>query len=167
MNKDGWTLLLRFEMTGIGKIENEVSKEIPGWISITTSPKLLVILQKIQVYVQEHSLKLGCLLENEQISPITSHQNTIGIMSRELHEKLKYCSSQSEKEHCLKNNIAAISCLKNNFYEGCRKIATELGLQEAERFFKIAAENEARVWKWTKESDAPIHKTYKNYCLLL
>lgn len=167
MNKDGWTLLLHFEMTGIGKIENEVSKEIPGWISITTSPKLLVILQKIQVYVQEHSLKLGCLLENEQISPITSHQNTIGIMSRELHEKLKYCSTQSEIEHCIMKNITTISCLKNNFYEGCRKVAAQLSLKEAEEFFKIAAGNEARVWKWTMESHLPSHQANKNHCLLL
>lgn len=167
MNKDGWMLLLHFEMAGIGKIESEVKKEIPGWIKITSSPNLLVILKKIQVYVQEHSLKLGYLLENKQISPITSNQSTIGIMSRELREKLKYCNTQLEKEHCLKNNIAAISCLKNNFYEGCRKIAAKISLQEAEEFFKVAAENEARVWKWTMESYTPIHQTNKYHCLLL
>jgi hypothetical protein len=167
MNKDGWTSLLHFEMTGIGKIENEVNKEIPDWIKITSSPNLLVILQKIQVYVQEHTLRLGYLLENEQISPITSHHNIIGIMSRKLHEKLKYCRTQTEKEHCLMNNIAAISCLKNNFYDECGKIAAQLNLQEAEYFFRMAAENEARVWKWTTESRTPVKETNKNHYLLL
>lgn len=167
MKENGWTSLLHFEMTGISKIENELKKEIPVWLKTSSSPYLLVILQKIEVYTHEHIHRLGYFLENEQISSITSHQNIIGILSRELHEKLKFCTQQEEKEHCIASNITAISCLKNNFYNSCQKIATRLNLFEAAIFFKSAAEDEARIWKWSVEGRQPNKEFKKKHYLLL
>jgi hypothetical protein len=167
MKNSKWVHLLHYEMTGLCKIEDELTTEIASWIKITRSPSLSVILQKVQLYAQEHSFQLGHFLKNKQISTVSSHQSVIRMLAREIQEKLKYCGSQTEKDHCILSNLSAISSLKNSFYESCLTMATRLNHQEAVSFFNIASANEARICQWTLESKKPQKKTtYNNYLLL-
>jgi hypothetical protein len=167
MKKGKWVYLLHYEMAGLCKIEDELKKEISSWIKITTSPSLSVILQKVQLYAEEHSSQLGYFLENKQISTLNTHQSVIRMLSHEIKEKLKYCASQIEKEHCILSNIAAISCLKTKFYDSCLTMATRLNHQEAMSFFHTASANEKRICKWTSESKKPQKESNNNHYLLL
>lgn len=154
-------------MTGIRNIEVEFQKEISSWDKIIASPPLLIIVQKIQLFIQDHRSMLDYFLQHKQISAITLQHNIIGTISRELHEKLKYCSTPTEIEHCIMSYITAICCLKNNFYGRCQKMAAQLNLPDAVSFLKTAAENEARIWKWTIEQQEPFTLSKKNHYLLL
>ena len=167
MKKSKWVYLLHYEMAGLCKIDGELNKIISSWIMITITPSLIIILQKVQLYAEEHCSQLGYFLENKQISTHNSRQGVIMILSNEITEKLKYCTSQIEKEHCILSNITAISCLKIIFYDSCLAMATRLNQQEAMSFFHTASANEKRICKWTSESKKYQKETNNNYYLLL
>jgi hypothetical protein len=167
MRKSKWVYLLHYEMTGLRKIEEELKIETTSWLNITCSPSLSIILQKVQLYAQEHSSHLGYFLENKQISTITSSQSIVRILAREIQEKLKYCGNQLEKEHCILSNIAAICCLKNSFYNSCLSLATSMNQQEVLPFFNIASSNEARISKWISECKKEQKESNNHHYLLL
>ncbi len=167
MKNDKWEYLLHYEMTSLCKIEEELIREIVPWIKITTSPYYGVILQKVLLYAQEHKHQLNYLLTHKQISTISSHQSIIKMLAREIEEKLKFCSSVMEKEHCIMSNIAAISCLKNSFYDNCLTIARNLNNEIAASFFTVASANEVRVFQWTLERKKTTQETsYMHYLFL-
>lgn len=167
MKNENWEFLLHFEMTSLCKIEEELAREIDPWIKITRSPSYRVILHKVQLYAQEHKYQLNFLLTHKQISTISPPQSIIKMLAREIEEKLKFCSSIMEKEHCIMGNIAAISCLKNRFYDSCLTIASNLNHEKAVSFFNLASDNEARVFKWTLErKNIPKESTYMHYLFL-
>jgi hypothetical protein len=90
-------------------------------------------------------------MKHEQITVTTSHQNIIGTLAKELQEKINYCNSQTEKDHCILRNTAAISRIKNSFYTNCLELSSQLNFAEINHFMKVAAKNEERIEIWVEE----------------
>ena len=166
-NAGNWEYLLYYDMAVMSNTERELQKHLPVWIHETSSTQLSIILRKTMIFAAHHSLALEQLLMGKRISITGEQRNIVKLLSGFLREKLKYCNSRSETDHCIRTNIISINKLKHCYYQQLLQIATELKEEETTQFFSKAAANEMRVSQWITEYSHQRNQVDSNYYLML
>ena len=162
-----WIHLLQYDMAMMVNTEKEFQKQLPAWIKETSSTQLSIILQKSMIFAAHHSLALENFLQGARVSIAGQHQNIIKLFSGDLREKLKYCNSRRETDHCIWANITYINKLKLCHYQHLLQTANEIEQTETARFFSTAAENESRLNQWMTDYNSQRIEPKKNYYLML
>ena len=125
--------------------EIQLRKNLPVWVTGSTSIKLKEVLLKYEDLVEEHIKKLDRFYEAEEINSLRTRDRIMYAFIEEIHEKLTHCIDNEVKDACLLAGIQGINHYKISIYGTAAAFSRELGMEEYAGLFHEAEVNEKQI----------------------
>ena len=125
--------------------EIQLRKNLPVWVTGSTSIKLKEVLLKYEDLVEEHIKKLDRFYEAEEINSLRTRDRIMYAFIEEINEKLTHCIDNEVKDACLLAGIQGINHYKISIYGTAAAFSRDLGLEEFAVLFHEAEVNEKQI----------------------
>ncbi len=125
--------------------EIQLRKNLPVWVTGSTSIKLKEVLLKYEDLVEEHIKKLDRFYEAEEINSLRTRDRIMYAFIEEINEKLTHCIDNEVKDACLLAGIQGINHYKISIYGTAAAFSRDLGMEEFAGIFHEAEVNEKQI----------------------
>lgn len=150
-NHQGWEQLLFYDIRRLEAIEEEIKGSLADLLTRTRSLRLTLIIQKYIIFTDESITKLNLLIKEGGIGVLLQPNSLFTTVWRDAKEKLHYCNSESEVDHCIVLSLLCIATLKAHLYDQAARLSEKLGHLPLKKILQTLLENEQRIVAWLQE----------------
>jgi len=137
--------LLDYDARNFFAAEIQLKKILPEWISLATSVKLKMVLEKYQEFVEQHIKKLESFVTEEKINSLTLGNRIMHSFIEEAKQKSESCTDPAIKDACLLACIQGINHFKISTYGTAAAFANVLEMEKHASAFHEAEINEKKI----------------------
>lgn len=150
-NNQGWEQLLFYDIRRLEASEEEMKLLLPDLMNKTRSLRLMTIIQKYIIFIDESINKLNTLIKEGGIGVLLHINSTVTTLWRDTKEKLHYCNSELETDHCIVTSLLQMTAIKIYQCQQAALLSEKLGHTAIKNVLQNMAENEQRILKWLTE----------------
>lgn len=150
-NNQGWEQLLFYDIRRLEAAEEEMKSILPGLLSKTRTLRLMTIIQKYIIFTEDSISKLNALIKEGGIGVLLQANSTVTIIWRDTKEKLHYCNTESETDHCIVTSLMQMTAIKIYQCQQAALLSEKLGHPAIKNLLQNMVDNEQRILKWLTE----------------
>jgi ferritin-like metal-binding protein YciE len=137
--------LLDYDARNFFAAEIQLKKILPEWVSLASSVKLKMVLEKYQELVEQHIKMLESFVTEEKINSLTLGNRIMHAFIEEAKQKSDSCSDAAVKDACLLACIQGINHFKISTYGTAAAFAKVLEMEKHATAFHEAEINEKKI----------------------
>jgi ferritin-like metal-binding protein YciE len=137
--------LLDYDARNFFAAEIQLKKILPEWISLASSVKLKMVLEKYQELVEQHIKMLESFVTEEKINSLTLGNRIMHAFVEEAKHKTDNCADAAIKDACLLACIQGINHFKISTYGTAAAFAKILEMEKHAGAFHEAEINEKKI----------------------
>jgi ferritin-like metal-binding protein YciE len=150
-NNHGWEQLLFYDIRRLEATEEEIKGLLPDLLTKTRSLRLMTILQKYLIFIDDGINKLNTIIKEGGIGVLLQANSAITIVWRDTKEKLHYCNSEPETDHCIVTSLMQMAAIKIYQCQQAALLSEKLGHSTIKNLLLTVIDNEQRILKWLTE----------------
>ena len=150
-NNQGWEQLLFYDIRRLEATEEEMKVLLPDLLSKTHSLRLITIIQKYIIFIDDSISKLNALIKEGGIGVLLQANSMATILWRDTKEKIHYCNTLAETDHCIVTSLLQMTALKIYQCQQAALLSEKLGHTSIINSLQHMAENEQRILTWLTE----------------
>jgi ferritin-like metal-binding protein YciE len=137
--------LLDYDASNFFAAEIQLKKTLPEWISLASSVKLKMVLEKYQELVEQHIKKLESFVTEEKINSLTLGNRIMHAFIEEARHKSETCADAAVRDACLLACVQGINHFKISTYGTAAAFAKVLEMEQHAAAFHEAEINEKKI----------------------
>jgi hypothetical protein len=150
-NNQGWEQILFYDIRRLEATEEEMKSLLPDLLTKTRTLRLMTIIQKYIIFIDEGISKLNALIKEGGIGVLLQSNSTATVLWRDTKEKLHYCNNEAETDHCIVTSLLQMSTMKAYQYQQAAQLGEKLGHLSIKDILQLISENEQRISRWLTE----------------